>query len=83
MSVSKTDPMMGARPSERGMRDSIEKIKAGVSQAVGGMMGMEQSLRKISTTGGATVSQDELIIALSKIGAQMTLDEIKDFFKVV
>jgi len=83
MSASKTDPFAGGRASERQLREQIERIKVGVGQGTGGVMGFEQALRKIGSNGGVTVSQEDIIIALSKVDAQLSLDEIKAFYKVV
>ena len=38
----------GGRPSERGMRETIERVKVSVSEATGGLNGLEQVLRKFS-----------------------------------
>jgi hypothetical protein len=59
----------GGRPSERGMRDVIDRIKSGVGQAAGGVHGVEQALRKVGSNGGVAVSQDDLIIGLSRANA--------------
>lgn len=83
MSAEKTDLMTyGARPSERSMRDTIEKVKIGVGQANGGIMGVEQALRKVGSNGGQVISMDDLIIGLSRVNARLSLDEIKEFFKI-
>ena len=56
LSMSKNDPMAGVRSSERSMRDVIERVKAGLSQATGGIAGIESAMRKIGSNGGHTVS---------------------------
>ena len=55
----------------------------GASQASGGIGALESALRKIGSNGGLTVTQDDLIIALSKVDAQLNLEDIKDFFRMV
>lgn len=39
-------------------------------------------MRRIGSNGGQTVSQDDLIIALSKVDAQLNLEDIKDFYRI-
>ena len=39
----------GGRPSERGMRETIERVKLSLNQATGGVNGFEQALRKFGT----------------------------------
>ena len=47
------------------------------------MTGVEQSLRKFGSQGGVSITQDELLIALSRVDAAVTLEEIKEFFSIV
>jgi len=44
---------------------------------------VEQSLRKFGSQGGVSITQDELLIALSRVDAAVTLEEIKEFYSVV
>lgn len=82
-SQDKIDGMSNGRPSEKGMREAIEKVKQEVGQASGGLIGLEQALRRVGAAGGNTVTQDDLIIALSRIDAQLSLDDVKEFFSAV
>lgn len=69
-----------SRGSEKSQRNLIEKVKGGLGGLSGGMTAVEQSLRKFTSPGTQNVSQDDLIIGLSRVGAKLTLDEIKEFF---
>jgi len=37
-------------------------------------------LRKIGSNGGLSVTLDDLTIAMSRVNAQVTLDDIREFF---
>ena len=39
-------------------RDFITKVKQTLNQATGGMLGIEQALRKYGSHGGVAISQD-------------------------
>jgi len=47
MEMMKATP--GGRPSERGMRETVDRVKLSASQAVGGVDGLEQALRKFGS----------------------------------
>ena len=61
----------------------LEKIRQQVLQATGGLTGIEQSLRKLGARGGELVSQEELLLALCRSNATLSIDEVKDFFSYV
>jgi hypothetical protein len=52
-------------------------------QANGGIQGVDQTLRKVGGRGGEMVSQEELLLALNRANATLSLDEIKEFFQHV
>ena len=54
-----------------------------LSQARGGIAAFEATLRKLGSNGGELVSQDDMTIALSRVNAQLTLDDIKEFYRAV
>ena len=84
MSLSKQNQgPLGARSSERSQRDVVERVKDSLSQARGGIPAFEATLRKLGGNGGELVSQDDLTIALSRINAQLTLDDIREFYRAV
>ena len=74
---------LGARSSERNQRDVIERVKQSLSQARGGVGAFEATLRKLGGNGGLVVSQDDLTIALSRVNAALSLDDIRDFYRAV
>ena len=39
----------GGRPSERGMREAIERVKVSIGQGIGGVRGFENALRKFGS----------------------------------
>ena len=47
------------------------------------MQAFEECLRKIGSNGGVNITRDDVTIALSRINAQLTLDDIRAFFNVV
>ena len=61
----------------------VERVKISLSQARGGIQAFEATLRKLGGNGGEFVSQDDLTIALSRVNAQLTLDDIRDFYRAV
>ena len=64
-------------------RETIQRVKQAMSQASGGIVGVEQALRKHGANGGVTINFDQFLVALSRVEASLTLDEIKDFFSLV
>ena len=68
----------GGRSSERGLRDTIERVKQSLCQASGGLNGFEQALRKFGQ--GDNISQEDLILAMSRVNADVGLEDIKYFF---
>ena len=61
----------------------ISKLKQNLQQCNVGMTGVEPSLRKFGSQGGVSITQDELLIALSRVDAAVTLEEIKEFYSIV
>ena len=47
------------------------------------MQAFESTLRKLGGNGGVAISLEDMTIAMSRINAQATLDDIRDFFKTV
>ena len=54
-----------------------------LSQARGGIQAFEATLRKLGGSGGELDSQDDMTIALSRVNAQLTLDDIREFYRAV
>ena len=50
-------------------------------QARGGLQAFEATLRKLGGNGGTVVSLDDMTIALSRVNASLTLDDIREFYK--
>lgn len=40
-------------------------------------------MRKLGGSGGVTITQDDMLIALSRVNASLTLDDIKEFFVAI
>lgn len=59
------------------------RVKQALSQASGGLVGVEQALRKHGANGGVTINFDQFLVALSRVDASLTLDDIKEFFALV
>lgn len=74
---------LGGRTSERSMRNVIERVKHSIVQARGGMQAFEATMRKLGGSGGLTISQEDMLIALSRVNAQLTLDDIREFFNAI
>ena len=74
---------LGGRSSERSQRDVVERVKLSLNQARGGLQNFEATLRKLGANGGELVSIDDVTIALSRVNAQLSLDDIKEFFRAV
>jgi len=47
------------------------------------MPAFESTLRRLGGHGGLVVSLDELTIALSRISAQLSLDDVRDFYRAI
>ena len=69
--------------SERSQRDAIERVRHSLEQSRGGLHAFEATLRKLGGSGGMMVSQDDLTIALSRLNAALTLEDIREFYRAV
>lgn len=47
------------------------------------MQAFEATLRKLGGNGGVMVSRDDLTIALSRVNASVSLEDIREFYKAV
>ena len=52
-------------------------------QARGGLPAFEAAMKKLGGSGGVTVSQDELMLALSRVNASVNLEDIREFYRAV
>ena len=78
-----SDRMSGRGGLSHDSRELITRVKQAVNQASGGMVGLEQALRKNSANGGVAVQFDQFLVALSRTNVSLTLDDIKDFFALL
>lgn len=54
-----------------------------LQQARGGYQAFEATLRKLGSNGGTMVSKDDVTIALSRVNAAITLDDVREFFSSI
>jgi Ca2+-binding EF-hand superfamily protein len=64
-------------------RELVGRVKQALSQAIGGIVGVEQAMRKFGQNGGVSINFDQFLVALSRVDASLTLEEIKEFFGLV
>jgi hypothetical protein len=63
-------------------RELIAKVKNAFKQANGGIVGVEQAFRKFGS-GGVSINFDQFLVALSRVDASLSMEEIKEFFALV
>lgn len=68
----------------RQQEEALGKVRESLFQTKGGVDGLEQALQTFSLKKDGTVNQDQLLVALNRVGAgNLAMNDVNDFFQSI